>query len=247
MIVSRVGSVGFRKAYRSVLLAAGSPAISGASRWLEARTLPTDVAVMSTAPVRAATRDRVDTRKFSSCVVSGTPRPSGSGWDRACDASRLLTGRCRRVFAPMDGSDQRTVETSAAERREQASRLGGARRREAGVDRQGPAQVPTRSGALAQGRLDRAGVIAQDRVDGAEAERLRDPRRGLTIAAEPVEGPGDGVRGADRRGRRVRGPGMVDRVGRVAVVRLEQREVDVDHDARGLEQANLGTGQVVAP
>jgi hypothetical protein len=58
MIVSFVGSLGLRKAYRSVLSADGSLAMSGASRWLEARTPPIDVVAMRRAPLRAATLDR---------------------------------------------------------------------------------------------------------------------------------------------------------------------------------------------
>src|SRR5438309_1608684 len=39
MIVTESGLSGLTKAYRSVLSAVGSPAISGASRWLDARPL----------------------------------------------------------------------------------------------------------------------------------------------------------------------------------------------------------------
>src|SRR6187399_3039671 len=61
MIVTLDGSSGLTKAYRSVLSAAGSPAICGASRWLEASAPPPEEATMASAPARAATRARVDT------------------------------------------------------------------------------------------------------------------------------------------------------------------------------------------
>src|SRR4029450_13321992 len=61
MIVRLFGSSGLTKAYRSVLSAAGSPAMSGASRWLEARTPVTDDIAMSDAPARATSLERVDT------------------------------------------------------------------------------------------------------------------------------------------------------------------------------------------
>jgi hypothetical protein len=61
MIVRLFGSSGLTKAYRSVLSAAGSPAMAGASRWLDARTPPTDVVAMSRAPATPTTLERVVT------------------------------------------------------------------------------------------------------------------------------------------------------------------------------------------
>ena len=61
MIVTFEGSSGLTNAYRSVLSAAGSPAIWGASRWLDASAPPAAEAVMASAPASAVARARVDT------------------------------------------------------------------------------------------------------------------------------------------------------------------------------------------
>ena len=67
MIVSFEVSSGLTKAYRSVLSAAGSPLINGASRWLEARMPEMDVDAMSRAPPMATTRERLDTAVLRCC------------------------------------------------------------------------------------------------------------------------------------------------------------------------------------
>jgi hypothetical protein len=66
MMVRLFGSSGLTNAYRSVLSAAGSPAMSGASRWLDARTPETDVTAMRRAPATPTTLDRVD-KSISPC------------------------------------------------------------------------------------------------------------------------------------------------------------------------------------
>src|SRR4029078_8089582 len=103
MIGSRERLVGVRKAERSVLSGAVAPAISGASRWLEARTDPTDVAAISAAPARATAFERLDTTRFSSARAGAKIRvPSGSD-GTAADASRLLAALLSSVVRGTDG------------------------------------------------------------------------------------------------------------------------------------------------
>src|SRR5258705_3801577 len=78
MIVRLFGASGLTKAYRSVLSAAGSPAMSGASRWLDARTPVTDVAAMRRAPATPATLDRVDKTVSPLVHVAGFWPPPGA-------------------------------------------------------------------------------------------------------------------------------------------------------------------------
>jgi hypothetical protein len=59
MTVRLFGLFGLTNAYRSVLSAAGSPAMSGASRWLDAKTPVTDDAARRRAPARPAGFERV--------------------------------------------------------------------------------------------------------------------------------------------------------------------------------------------
>jgi len=66
MMVRLFVASGLTNAYRSVLSAAGSPAMSGASRWLDARTPETDVTAMRRAPATPTTLDRVD-KSISPC------------------------------------------------------------------------------------------------------------------------------------------------------------------------------------
>src|SRR4051794_41326614 len=99
MIVRLFGASGLTKAYRSVLSAAGSPAMSGASRWLEARTPVTDVAAMRRAPATPATFDRVDK----------TVSPSECGGSRASPRGRPGRGQLdgwRPPFGAVVGAAQ---------------------------------------------------------------------------------------------------------------------------------------------
>ncbi len=59
-----------------------------------------------------------------------------------------------------------------------------------------------------------------------------------------MERPGPGIGGTDVRRRLVGGLGECQRPIRVAVIRLEQGQVEVDHDAGRLEQLDLGAGEL---
>jgi hypothetical protein len=59
-----------------------------------------------------------------------------------------------------------------------------------------------------------------------------------------VERPGQGIGGADGRRGRVARLRKRERRGGVAVISLEQRELDIDDDPAGLEQLDLGAGEL---
>src|SRR4029079_17896145 len=105
MIVTVDGSAGLTKAYRSVLSAEGSPAMAGASRWLDARTPLADVTARRSEPAMAVARVRLDTMPL--LVVSGAdPLVSLPGCRRIhrrravrtfSDVVRCLYGRSQRT------------------------------------------------------------------------------------------------------------------------------------------------------
>src|ERR1044072_9146201 len=73
MMVRLFGSSGLTNTYRSVLSAPGSPAMSGASRWLDAAAPVTVVAAMRSAPATAAAlvRDDTEASLLSGAGLSG--------------------------------------------------------------------------------------------------------------------------------------------------------------------------------
>src|SRR6185369_17984297 len=189
MIVSFVLSFGSRKAYRSVLSAAGSPAMRGASRWLDARIPPTELVARIRAPVIAAALDRVDTDRSPVQGCGQNPSvPSSAGLEMQlrCVATPHRW-RCRGVFAAMGLPDQWPGGPSAVERRKEPASLGGAGGREARIRREGEIQVATGIAVLAERRFDCTCVVAQERVDRAEPEGLGRVGERLTIATESME------------------------------------------------------------
>ena len=118
--------------------------------------------------------------------------------------------------------------------------------REAGVGRKRQLEVASRGGVIAQRGRDRARVEAKQGVARPEPERLVGPRSRVTVATELVQRPGPGIGGTDVRRRLVGGLGERQRAIRVAMIGLEQRQIEVDHDAGRLEQLDLGAGQVDA-
>src|SRR4029079_14620185 len=104
------------QAYRSVLSAAGSWAMSGASRWLDAETPTTDVRVRSAAPARATIREVLG-RCLPPCfpqLVRGLPvvepPPDAStggsavGPDTRAAPGRMSAVRDGRSTHPPDGT-----------------------------------------------------------------------------------------------------------------------------------------------
>ena len=117
-----------------------------------------------------------------------------------------------------------------------ASRAAGGPRRLRSRRSRGPWRAPRRgrrgrsSCCRGRPRSRRRGTGAAGRASrGASA--LRRPPAGVVVAAQPVERPGDGVRGARRRRGGVGGPGELEGPGGIAVVGLEQGEVQVDDHA----------------
>ena len=226
MIVTLDGSSGLTNAYRSVLSADGSPAISGASRWLDASAPPAAEVAMAKAPARATARDRVDTGSPLVCSVwaRSSAGPGWAGRRRVATTAGGLGGGCATACGigvqPPSG-----VEQLAAPRRLRSRRSRGpwraplrGRRGRSSCCRGRPRSRPRGTGAA--GRASRgasalarpaAGVVVAARAGGAP--RRRRPRRASW--ASRLGGPGEreGPRG-------------------VAVVGLEQREVQVDGHAR---------------
>ena len=109
---------------------------------------------------------------------------------------------------------------------------------------EGQAEVAARAVDVAERRGDRAGVVAQERVARAQPERLVRASLRLVVAAEAVERPGQGVGGADGRRGGVARLGQLERRGGIAVIGLEQRQLDIDDDPAGLEELDLGAGEL---
>ena len=139
----------------------------------------------------------------------------------------------RRSGRAQSGSDSRIRRASAAPVAEKPGSVSRARPR----SRRAPVDI-------AEGRGDRAGVVAQQRVARAEPERLVRASLRLLVAAEAMERPGQGIGGADGRGGRVARLRQLERRGRIAVIGLEQGQLDIDDDAAGLEELDLGAGEL---
>src|SRR6185295_1522196 len=125
MMVRLLVASGLTNAYRSVLSAAGSPAMSGASRWLDAKTPETDDAAMRRAPAMPTALDRVDKSisPLSMVRVSDLPEaPRGPG------AAERVATTIRAVVADAQATGRwmnRRRAGSVGQRIEDATRLRG--------------------------------------------------------------------------------------------------------------------------
>ena len=174
MIVRLFGSSGLTNAYRSVLSAAGSPAMSGASRWLEAKTPVTDDAAMRSAPATPTAFDRVD--KGVSPARSEADHRSipgvcvGSAAERVATAVRAVGGDTR---AP-SRMDERPADRGRAAVSSGARRGSGGPRRRRSRRSRGRSRAPSRGrGERRRYRRGRPGSPrggSGSRVDRTEAE-----------------------------------------------------------------------------
>ena len=139
----------------------------------------------------------------------------------------------RRSGPAQSGSESRMRQASAAPVAEKPGSVESDSRR----SRRAPADIPER-------RRDRAGVVAQSGSREPKPEGLVRASLRLVVATEAVERPGQGIGGADGRRGRVAGLGELERRGRIAVIRLEEGQLDIDDDPAGLEQLDLGAGQL---
>src|SRR5262245_45771969 len=89
MIVTVLGRSGLTNAYRSVLSAAGSLAISGASRWLEARLADGSSARAMAISPHSATIERIRVRTIG--IVLLYENSTSYSWTRICLSFQWLS------------------------------------------------------------------------------------------------------------------------------------------------------------
>ena len=111
--------------------------------------------------------------------------------------------------------------------------------REVRVDLERLAQVAAGGGQVAGGPFDHPRVEREQRAPGPELAGERRVLERLVGPAGPVQRPAQRVGHVDAVALVPLGHGLVDGAGRVPVVGVEQRQLEVDVDARRGEQAFL--------